>query len=93
MLLIFLHSQNYVNHIGLKASRHPCINIKIKVPTAIINGMAVIKQGKNINRRFKCFLTSKSLIIDIELINIVTKPIQSKMLLDSNSVTGSNEDT
>ena len=55
--------------------------------------MAVIKQGININRRFKCFLTSKSLIIDIELINIVTKPIQSKMLIDSNSVTGSNEDT
>ena len=62
LLLIFLHSRNYVNHIGLKASRHPCINIKIKVSTTIINGMAAIKHGININRRFKCFLTSKSLI-------------------------------
>ena len=52
------------------ASRHPCINIKIKVSTTIINGMAAIKHGININRRSKCFLTAKSLITDIELINI-----------------------
>ena len=62
LFLIFPHSRYYVNHIGLMVSRHPCINIKIKVSTTIINGMAAIKHGININRRFKCFLTSKSLI-------------------------------
>lgn len=51
--------------------------------------MTVIMHGMNINRRFKCFLTSKSLITNKELINIGIKPIPSKMLLASNSVTGS----
>lgn len=39
-------------HIRLKASRNPFINIKIKVPATIKNGIAVIKHGMNINRRF-----------------------------------------